>query len=199
VTRPGSPDLDEVLEAFASEPSPDDAILTRYARRYPQFALALVDLAHELRLATAAEDEDSTPDSTWQEASWRKFKSSATSISTDSPSMIVDPFAGLTPTRLAAIRSELQIPSTVLNGFRDRLVLAATVPRRFTAHLAAALNTTFDHFEAFLALPPRLNQAASYKADATPRVSDDKITFALLLEQAMIPPERRRDLLDERD
>ena len=84
MTLPHTPDLDDVLEAFATEPSSDDAVLATYVRRYPQFALALADFAHELRLTAFAEEQASTPDSTWQAESWRRFESAAEAMSSGS-------------------------------------------------------------------------------------------------------------------
>jgi hypothetical protein len=199
MTLPKTPDLDGVLEAFASEPSTDDAVLAAYIRRYPEFALALADFAHDLRLSPIAEENALAPDGAWQAESWRRFENAATAMSSVSSSPITDPFAGVGPARLAEIRRDLNIPTAVLNGFRDRLVLAASVPRRFLARLADALSTGLDQFQAFLELPPRVNRAASYRADAAPGVGDEKITFEVLLDQAMVTPERRRALMQEQD
>ena len=190
--------VDDVLEACACEPAGDDATLSRYGRLYPQSALALADLAHELRLVDVVDDATAPRDEAWGEESWRRFEAAA-AANGEAPAPVADPFSASTPARLAEIRRDLRIPSAVLNGFRDRLVLASSVPRRFAAQLADALGTTPDRLEAFLALPPRLNPAASHKADVAPAAAAGKITFALLLEQAMIPPERRRELSEGRD
>lgn len=199
MTLPSTPDLDDVLELFANEPSTDDVMLATYIRRYPQFALALADLAHELRLSAIAEEQATPPDSAWQTKSWSRFENAAAALSSASLSAITDPFAGVAPARLAEIRRDLNIPTAVLNGFRDRLVLATSVPRQFLARLAEALNTGLSQFEAFLELPPRVNPAASYSADDAPGVGNEKITFEVLLDQALVTPERRRALMQEQD
>jgi hypothetical protein len=197
MTPPPTPELDDVLEAFASESSPDDTTLATYIRRYPQFALALADFAHELRLATFTDEQASAPDSAWQAESWRSFKSALEATSSGSSPAVTDPFAGIAPTQLAEIRRHLNIPTAVFNGFRDRLVLPASVPRRFLAQLAEALNTGLDQLQTFLDLPPRVSPAASYRADTSPGVNNEKITFEVLLDQAMVVPERRRALMQE--
>lgn len=197
MTLPPTPDLDDVLEAFACEFSPDDTVLATYIRRYPQFALALADFAHELRLATSTDEQTSAPDSAWQAESWRRFESALEAMSSGSSPAVTDPFAGVAPARLAEIRHDLNIPTAVFNGFRDRLVLPASVPRRFLAQLAEALNTGLDQLQTFLGLPPRVSPAASYRADTAPGVNNEKITFEVLLDQAMVAPERRRALMQE--
>jgi len=199
VTLPTPPDLDDVLEAFAAEASGDDAILAAYIRRYPQYALALADYAHELRLVESAEDEGVPRDIAWEEESWRRFEGAAASAGLLAEAGITDPFAGVALARLVEIRRALDVPSPVLNGFRDRLVLVASVPTRFLAALADLLNTELDRLKTFLDQPPRASRAASYKADTAPSVTDDKITFEVLLDQAMVPEARRRALLDEQD
>ena len=192
-----TPELDDVLEAFATEFSPDDTVLATYIRRYPQFALALADFAHELRLAASTDEQASAPDSAWQAESWRRFKRALEATPSVSLPAVTDPFAGIAPTQLAEIRRKLNIPTAVFNGFRDRLVLPASVPRRFVAQLAEALNTGLDQLQTFLDLPPRISPAASYRADTTPSANNEKITFEVLLDQAMVAPERRRALLHE--
>lgn len=190
-------DLDDVLEAFAGEPDTGDAALAGYIRRYPQFAVALAEFALELRLTVAAEGQASAPDVVWLNESWRKFERAAAAAFPLPPSAAMDLFAGLTPARLAGIRRELDIPTAILNGFRDRLVLAATVPARFMGRLANALGIGFDELRAFLELPSRVNTAASYSATGTPGVADAKIGFETLLDQAMVSPDRRRALMQE--
>jgi len=197
MTAPPTPDVDDVLEAFASEPSTDDATLGTYIRRYPQFALALTDFAHELRLTTLAEEHASAPDSEWQAESWRRFVRGAEAVSAASPPTVADPFIDITPGQLAEIRRHLNVPTAVLNGFRDRLVLPSSVPKRFLARLSEVLNTGLDQLLAFLDLPPRVGPAASYRADTAPKVNNEKISFEVLLDQAMITPERRRALMQE--
>jgi len=199
VTRSSPPDLDDVLEAFASEPASDDATLASYIHRYPQFAPALADFAHELRLAERVDEDAALADPEWQDESWRRFTAAAQEMPLVSPAAIADPFAGVAPTRAVEIRRALDIPAAVLSGFRDRHVLVASVPRRFLARLAEALDTRLDQLQAYLDLPPRLHPAASHKSEAAPGVTGEKVTFEVLLDQAMVTAERRRALLQDGD
>jgi pimeloyl-ACP methyl ester carboxylesterase len=196
VTVPPAPDLDDVLEAFGSEPATDDATLADYIRLYPQFAPALADFAHELRLTASLDGEAANRDDAWQTESWRRFAAAAEAMPGAAAGRAIDPFSDIAAPRLAEIRRSLNVPAAVLNGFRDRLVVAASVPRRFIGELAAALNVALADFETFLELPPRRNPAASYKADAAPGPRGEKVSFEVLLDQAMVTPERRRDLLN---
>lgn len=199
MTRSVPTNLDAVLEAFASEPSSDDATLASYIHRYPHFAPALADFAHELRLAARVDEDAAVSDPQWQDESWRLFTSATQEASSTARAAVADPFAGLAPARAVEIRRALDIPSAVLNGFRDRHVLVGTVPSRFLARLAKALDIRLDQLQAFLDLPPRLNPAASYKSETAPEVTGVKVTFEQLLDQAMVTAERRRALLQDGD
>jgi hypothetical protein len=195
----GPPDLDDVLDAFAAEPEHDRATLERYLVRYPEHAGPILDLSHELRLqAGVVSSPPSQPDSAWIEESWRQFAAAASSTETTNATA-PDPFARLPKGALGEVRKALDLPTSVLIAFRDRIVVASTVPAGFLKRLAVAIGSTADELLAHLALPPRLARGASYKADAGPQAPPEKLEFEQVLEEALVPPERRRALLEDRD
>jgi hypothetical protein len=92
----------------------------------------------------------------------------------------------------------LGIRAATLNGFRDRFVDAATIPRHVLQDFAEAVGQTLAEFLAYLAQPAQLaNQ--SYRADGRPSAPNSKISFAQLLEQANESQDVRSRLLEDRD
>jgi hypothetical protein len=67
--------LDDVLDAFAVEPTPGRDTLERYLRHYPQFANELIDLSRELHREVPAETgPESAEDQARIEAAWRRHR-----------------------------------------------------------------------------------------------------------------------------
>jgi len=187
-----NPDLDEVLAAFAVEPSPGRETLERYLRRYPQFAAALVDLSRELhREAPADAGPQSAEDQARIDAAWHRHLEAGTQVH-------ADPFAALSVDQLRALAKTLDVPKQVITAFRDGKVILASVPRRFLAQLAAALNRSIDALLPALPVSGALDPARSYKADVKPAGSEP-VTFECILMDAGVPEEKRARLLAESD
>lgn len=185
-----SPTCDDVLNAFAVEANHDRPTLERYLRDYPQYAAELVDLSQELArdlpvstVPLSGEDQ-SMIDSAWERHIGR----------VSDPG---DPFASLTLIQWRAAANELGVPRQILSAFRERKVIATSVPRSFLERLAATMNTTVDWWRDALALLLMLVPAfRQYKADARPAV-DHQVTFERLLADAQITGEQRSFLLAE--
>ena len=186
------PNLDDTLHAFA-EAGADDATLADYVRRYPQFAAELIDFAQELRQIEIDDAVSYTPDTAWENASWARFAKAAALAESDVA--VADPFATLSSVRQVDIRRALDVPSTVFNAFRDRQVDPGSVPRPFLAKLADLLGIDPGGLRACLMGPERLDPAMQFKADDKPTTGAGKVTFADLLDQAMVAPDRRAALL----
>lgn len=194
--RSAAPTLEDTLYALA-EAGGDDAALAELVGRYPQFADELLDLAQELRAIEADAAMPFTPDEAWESGSWTRF-AEATGVAA-APAAVVDPFANLSSTRQVEIRQALGVPSMVLNAFRDRQIDPDSVPRPFFRQLAQLLSVAIEELKACLALPERLSPVMQYKADNNPGAASAKVAFADLLEQAMVPAERRATLLRDED
>jgi hypothetical protein len=188
-------DLEAMLHAFA-EAGADDVTLADYVRRYPEFAGELIDFAQELRALETDEAAPYTPDTAWETESWARFTKSAgfTSGSASLP----DPFATLNSVQQVQIRRTLNVPSMVFNAFRDRQVDPGTVPEPFLSRLAELLSVAVGELRSALTGPPRLDSAMQYKADDKPATASEKVAFADLLDQAMVPADRREALLRDR-
>ncbi|QTI78335.1 hypothetical protein IAI58_11595 [Roseomonas marmotae] len=195
MSNPKHDNVEQVLFEFASEPVHDRQTFERYLREHPSMVEELVDLSLELRLQRAAEGQTTPADEAWVDASWQAFQA-ILSVPKVEP---VDPFALLTPRQLLTLRRELGVPSSVMVGFRARLVDLATVPDRFLEVLARGLQTTTEQLHSFLANPPRLVAGLSYKSNEAPVAVSSKISFEQLLEEAKVPEEQRRRLISGRN
>jgi hypothetical protein len=185
------PALDEVLDAFAVEPSPDRTTLEHYLRHYPQYAEELIDLSRELhRQLPSGEEPESAEDEAMIDAAWRRHEAGGR------PS--ADPFAGLSVDEIRALAKTLDVPRQVITAFRDHRVNLASVPRRFLARLAAALNRSIDTLLPALGASPTPMVSRSYKADVKP-LEIQPATFERVLIDAGVSEDMRARLLAESD
>lgn len=186
--RAPRPSCDEVLDAFAVEPDTGRATLERYLRDYPEYAEDLVDLASELsREVVVKEGPLSTEDQALIHAAWKKHVKAA-------PKPVVEPFSVWSAMEVRKVAASLEVPRQVLTAFRERAVLAASVPKPFMERLASALESSFDRLTAYLEAPGGLSLARSYKADSKPKTAP-LVTFKQLLIDAGVPAEKRKELM----
>lgn len=185
------PSSTQVLDQFAVAYRRSSAALAEFLAAYPDHAEDLVDYAHELNLSRecAGERSISPEDEQWIEAEAARFSTAGM--------MPVDPFARLQPRDYVEVRKALDVPSVVLEAFRDRMVNVAGVPLPFLRRLSEQLKVSLADFALFLEGQPRLAPNMAYKADAAPRAPVDKISFASLLDQAGVPADRAATLLAE--
>lgn len=193
MTPPTSePTRDEVLDAFAVEPSVGRETLERYLREYPQFALELVDLSRELSRTIIEDDRQlSDADTSWIDAAWRRHVEAA-------PRAASDPFAGLSVNELREIAARLDVPRQVITAFRERKVDVTTVPRPFMSAFAGLMNTALEPFIAVLSAQPQVSLARSYKADERPEATA-RASFEQILIDAGVSAEKRASLLARGD
>lgn len=184
--------LDDVLDAFAVEPTPGRDTLERYLRRYPQFANELIDLSRELHRELPTETGPETPeDHARIEAAWRRHREGTLQA-------LSDPFSALSTDELRALANTLDVPRQVITAFRDRKVILSSVPRRFLARLAAGLNRSLDALLPALPTTSALAGARSHKSEVKPSDSEP-VTFERVLIDAGVPQEKRARLLVEAD
>lgn len=185
------PSREDVLDAFAVEPSHDQATLERYLTAYPQFAREVVDLSIELSRIAIEPLENERPLSSQElhmiDASWRQRLAAGTSAAKN-------PFADLPLERLRAIATQLDVPRQVIVAFRERRVIARSVPARFLVHMAALLNRPIDQVVSWLTDQSSPSIGRSYKSDGKPAV-DSAVTFEQLLVEAGVSTEKIAVLL----
>ena len=182
------PSREDVLDAFAVEPSHGREILERYLREYPHFSNELVGLSRELSRGPAgAERPMSLQEQAMVEAAWQQHMP----IETKSAK---DPLADVSVAQLREIAVQLDVPRQVLTAFRERRVVATSVPRRFLTRMALALNCTVDLLVSALTTPSGPALARSYKSDGKPS-AETAATFERLLIDAGVSEEKRTALL----
>jgi hypothetical protein len=180
--------LEEVLLAFSVEPAHDRSTLDHYLALYPQYTTDLIDLSLDLciegrGISEAVEDED-----TFQLA-LKQLRGAGTAAARSS----ANPFDAFRGASFVALAERLRVPRSVLIAFRDRLVVASSVPQLFLARIARAVQMTVADLLAYLALPPAVAGAVNYKADDKP-ASSEKVTFEALLDSSGVTPEQKADI-----
>lgn len=177
--------LEEVLLAFAVEPIHDRATLERYLEFYPRFAEDLVDLSHELRIEGRGLSETVEDEATVQRALQQLVGAPAQAAA--------NPFDSIRGEAFADLADRLRVPRSLLIAFRDRLVVASTVPAAFAARVAHGSRTTVPDLMKHLELPSLLAPQASYKADGKPSAAE-KMAFDALLESNGVTEEQKADI-----
>ncbi|MGO9357422.1 MAG: hypothetical protein ACLP1D_07070 [Xanthobacteraceae bacterium] len=188
--RTKEPTREEVLDSFAVEPSHSRETLEQYLRDFPTFSNELIDLSRELgRIYKNDEKPMSAQDQRLIDAAWQQHMSFETKS-------LKDPLTDLSVSRLREIALQLDVPRQVVTAFRERRVSVESVPRRFLARLAEALNSTLDLLIAALTIPTVPSLARSYKADGKPSV-ESAVSFERLLIDAGVDEDKRAILLTD--
>jgi hypothetical protein len=183
-----------VLGSFSVEARPDRQTLERYLLAYPEYAEDLVDLSRELS-RELCEDEAplSVEDRALIEAAWRGHAAAPAS------KVVADPFASLSTADLREVARRLDVPRQIVTAFRERRVVLSSVPRRFLARLADAVNSSVDKLEMLWSeLVPTPSLARSYKANAKP-TAVEPVSFERLLIEAGVPEDKRAELMADAD
>jgi hypothetical protein len=188
--RTPHPSQEEVLSAFAVEPDAGRRTLERYLRAYPQYAEGLVELSRERWFM---EGQGEGPLSGADEA---RIEAALGVHRGDPPALPPDPLAALSVPELRQLAQRLAVPRQVITAFRERRVIAASVPRRFLADFADALRCPAEALLSALGGPPPSSQTRSYKSEVKPE-ADQPVTFERLLLDAGLSAEARAALLAE--
>ncbi len=192
-TKDNREDSDDVLTAFteARVAAPDDkALLRLWTARYPECAdtLIAVDCARfaaGMTLGDTVEDslEDAGAAAIGREAlaSWRAASATA---ATRPPltSLVSDAAArGLDAARLAEV---LRLDRLLLGRLEQRLLDAATLPRRLVQQIAQILERSPDEVASYLRGSPRVAAQAHFRARRAPGLSSsaERSSFAQALE-----------------
>jgi len=186
------PTREDVLDSFSVEPNPGRETLERYLRAYPQFASELVDLSRELSREVSQDEEPLAGDEQAMiDAAWQHHAGNTSQGATD-------PFMGLSTADLRMVAKRLDVPRQVITAFRERRIILSTVPRRFLARFAEAINTSIDRLIGGLSSQPSPALARSYKADQKPETAQP-VSFERILIDAGVPDDRRAQLMSEAD
>lgn len=182
------PSCDDVLEAFALEPEAGKTTLDKYLRTYPEYSEAILDYAIEISHEDVPRQEPlSIRERALITAGWQKHVQVVSKP-------ILDPFASLTLIELNKIADALEVPKQVLTALRDRLIVVASIPKRFSVRIAMELRTEVDALLTFLTVPPALSDARSRKSVGKPKITPRK-TFAQVLVDAGVSVETQKKLM----
>ncbi|MGD0207521.1 MAG: hypothetical protein ABSC89_07950 [Verrucomicrobiota bacterium] len=181
---------EDALNAFAVEPTHDRATLERYLRQFPEYAVELAHLSHELSRAEAKTGELSEKDRAAIEDAWKQYSRSSTAS--------VRIFISLSVPQLRELANSLGVPRQIITAFREHKVLASSIPRRFLGRMASALNTTMEEIRAELTLPLEGTCVRSHKSDEKPMAAAPA-TFEQLLIDAQVSEDRRAELMADDD
>ena len=182
--------LEEVLDSFAMEMDPDGDVLGRYLTDYPQFAEELVDLSHEIFRVGLVQDRALTDeDNSRISSAWSVIQASI-----GRPP--ADPLTSLSASAMGGLSEALHVPRQVILAFREKRIVASSVPRRFLERMATLLDASVQSLIESLAGPQQM-LARSHKADDKPAATGEKQAFEEVLREARVPEEEIASLLTE--
>lgn len=172
--------LEAVLDLFQNEEVHDSDVLARYIGEHPQFAPQLIDFSRLIATPDAEDDRSLTAtEKSRIDAAWITHR-------TARPEAVpgADPLARLSGELGKALAVKLGVPRQVITCFRERRVLASSVPALVTRELAGALGVPPAHVIAAMARPAAsIASTRSYKSSGPPG-SDIQATFEQVLKDA---------------
>lgn len=176
---------EDVLYAFAVEPSHDRATVERYLREYPELAPDLLRLSQDLALQSESDLTLSASDRASIETAWSLHVAAAPQP---------DPFANWSVEDFRRASQDLGVPRQVVIAFQQRRVRPESIPARFLSKFATVVKCSTDEF--IRSLSPQFAPAllSSHKADSKPS-AEGQITFEQLLIEARVSEDTRRSLL----
>lgn len=175
-------EAENVLAAFAVEPSHDKKTLNRYLAAHPNLRSELLALALELEF----EEIDDSPldlESSIAAESWARYSRTSSA-----------PLTAASFSREVA--KSMGVKTAVVVQLRDRAILFASIPKRFLTSLAKAVGAGVDEVSAYLGAPRTLAPGASYKSDGKP-IAAQQMTLADVMRQCGHTPEEIAKLLGE--
>ena len=147
---------DDVLADFAMEPDLAPSVLKAYIQRYPDLALELTDLFHELTMVDLANLVESSVADVEQE-------------SETSGEGIASVQSALSGQALRELASRLELPRDFVAGFRDGRVRLGSVPSSVLLNLARAIDVRIQYLIDYLQQRSGVTGAVAFKADVKPQ------------------------------
>jgi hypothetical protein len=178
------PTEEEVLDAFAVEPSHDDETIQRYLLAYPQYAESLVDLSRELSRELREDAPLSDREVAWIDEAVKRYAGS--------PS-----FTPPTVDQCRAAAKELRVPRQVVTAILECKVVVDTISQRARKVLAAQFEATLEGLIEAIS-GPQTSVSRSYKADDSPYVGE-KVSLERVLRDAGVAEDVIADLVAKED
>ena len=153
---PTDTDRENILSDFAMEAALTPNLLRAYIQRYPDLALELTDLFHELTMVDLANAVGSTRGE--EELEDEKLGEGVAQVR-----------AALSGLGLRDLARRLELPRDFVAGFRDARIRPGSVPANVLLNLARAIDVKTQYFIAYLQRQYGTTRAVAFKADATPQ------------------------------
>ena len=154
---PTNTDIKNILSDFAMEAALTPNMLRAYIQRYPDFALELTDLFHELTMVDLANTVGlNLADENLED---EKLGEGVAKVR-----------AALSGPGLHDLASRLELPRDFVAGFRDARVRLGSVPSSVLLNLARAIDAKIQYFIAYLQSQHGATRAVAFKADAKPQM-----------------------------
>ena len=149
-------DRDDILTDFAMEAELAPSLLKAYIQQYPDLALELTDLFHELTMGDLANLVGSTVGDSEQES-----EALGEGVATVQ--------SALSGQALRDLARRLELPRDFVAGFRDARIRLGSVPSTVLLNLARAIDVRIQYFVAYLQQRTGATEAVAFKADAKPQ------------------------------
>ena len=153
---PTDMDRENILSDFAMEADLTPHVLRAYIQRYPDLALELTDLFHELTMVDLANAAGSTMGE--EEFEGEELGEGVATVG-----------AALSGPGLRDLACRLELPRDFVAGFRDARVRLGSVPSTVLLNLARAIDVKTQYFIVYLQRQSGATGAVAFKADAKPQ------------------------------
>lgn len=177
---------EDVLRAFAMDFEPGAGVLQRYLAKYPEHAIALVDLSRELS-REIDDDPPSAAEVALVSSRMERLRESTVSL---------DTLQAAPAKTFTEAFDVLALPLQVGLAFRERRIDVTTLPWRMAATVAEALKTSTETLLSYLALPPMVSAVRAKKSTVKP-TSPEKVSFETVLRDAGLDEHQISNLLRE--
>lgn len=173
--------LDDVLASFAAEPEQGREVLERYLRDYPEFAGDLVELSREMaRMQLCDETELDAADTAAINKAWTLHVEARP---------LQDALSAISAELQRDLAKELNVSRQVISAFRERRVIASSIPRWFLKKFAELIDLTSEQLSNLLDTPDETQLMRSFRADRKPSPVS-RVTFEQLLIDAGVSAEQ---------
>lgn len=186
------PTLDDVLESFLLD-SAEPAAVRRYLTAYPDHALDLLDLLHQLQLSPVDDIGALGP---IEQAAVERALTKVGDVWPVAAPGERDVFALLGRAAYAELARTLDVPLQVIAAVRNRRAIPSTIPSGFLRRMATALNGSVDDLLFSIGAPRAAT--SSYKSVDRPTLQEP-VPFERILIDARVSDERRLAILADRD
>jgi len=183
----------EVLLAFSVEAEHRPETLARYIESYPHLTNQLIDLSMDLELADSDSPVTDDLDAPELQAAWQQF-SAMTSF--HSPKLTADQIKQIDTSLVSMEMRGIGLPVSVLGAIKSGLVELEGFPDRWIERIASTGGYAVDLLRSYIARPPTLSLARSFKSDVKPQTGG-KVTFRSLIKASTLTEAEQVEILRE--